>query len=129
MDTADISTINPIEVADSESTSPHGFKFSVTFTATRTQFTIQDLAVNPEWKFIVVPLTSFLAGDVLEFSSEFGNKYLYRVRAGVTTYLMDAIEYTSIWPTMFPGFNSFHFVEKTGFTWNFIRFDATYWGI
>ena len=129
MKAAKLSNTNPIVVADSESTSPHGFKMQVTFTGTYAQFTVQDKAVDPEWVFLVVPQTSFLSGDILYFSSEFSNKYLYRVRGGVTTHLLDAIERTSVWPIIFPGFNSFHFVEKAGFTWNLVQFDSTYWGV
>ncbi len=129
MKAANLSNVNPVVVGDSASTSPHGFKMEVTFTGTYTRFTVQDKPIDPEWMFLVVPQTSFLSGDVLHFSSEFKNKYLYQVRAGVTTHLLDAIERTSVWPIIFPGLNSFHFVEKAGFTWNFIQFDSTYWGV
>ena len=126
---AELKTSNPVLVPDSLSTSPHGFSMQVTFKAIAASFTIQDVATNPEWKFKVVPNGGFLSGDVLHFSSDHSNKYLYMVRAGVTTHLLDRIEPSSIWPIMFPGQNSFHFVDIASFNWNTLEYYAAYWGV
>jgi hypothetical protein len=127
--TADLRTTNPIIIPDSLSTSPHGFKMQVTFKANAASFTIQDVATNPEWKFKVIPNGGFLTNDVLYLSSEFTNKYLYIVRGGATTYLIDRIENGSLWPILFPGHNEFHFVDIASFNWNSIEYFAAYWGI
>jgi hypothetical protein len=126
---ADMKTVNPIIIADSLSTAPHGFCIELTFKAAAPSFTIQDVPTNPEWLFKVVPSGGFLIGDKLYFSSEFANKYLYMVRAGVTTYLTDRIQPNSIWPILFPGSNSFHFVDIASFNWNEVDFYPAYWGV
>jgi hypothetical protein len=51
------------------------------------------------------------------------------IRDDVTSYMMDRITTTSIWPIMFPGFNSFHFPQIASFDWNYIRFTPTHWGV
>lgn len=126
---ADLKTTNPILIADSLSTAPHGFYMQLTFKATAASFTIQDVPTNPEWKFKIIPNGGFLSGDVLYFSSDWSNKYLYMVRGGVTTYLIDRIEPQSIWPIIFPGANSFQFVDIASFNWNSLSYYAAYWGV
>jgi hypothetical protein len=126
---ADLGTVNPIKVPDSVSTAPHGFTMQLTFNATSASFTIQDVATNPEWKFVVTPLGGFLSGDVLYFSSEHSDKYIYMIRSGVTTQLADRVSPTSIWPVIFPGPNTFHFVDLAKFNWNTLQFYAAYWGV
>ena len=125
----DLKTTNPILIADSLSTAPHGFYMQLTFKATAASFTIQDVPTNPEWKFKIIPNGGFLSGDVLYFSSDWSNKYLYMVRGGVTTYLIDRIEPQSIWPIIFPGANSFQFVDIASFNWNSLTYYAAYWGV
>jgi hypothetical protein len=122
-------TTNPVTVVDSFSTAPHGFKFEIEIGATLSTFTIRDKSSDPEWEFQIVPASNFLNGDTLYFSSEFTDKYLYMVRGGVTTHLLDKVEPNSVWPVIFPGFNTFHFVDIASFIWNSIRFDAAYWGV
>lgn len=129
MDENALGSVNPIVVADSASTAPHGFRMSVTFTATVTEFVIQDKETDPDWSFMVDPPVSFIAGDVLHVSSEHGNKYVYMVRGGVTTHLMDKVDSTSVWPTIFHGFNEFWFPQIASFDWNYIQYDTTHWGI
>lgn len=125
----ELPTTNPVIIPDSLSTSPHGFSFKVTFTATAATFTIQDDPTTPEWKFKIVPAGGFLSGDELYFSSDYSNRHLYMVRSGVTTHLLDRIEPTSIWPTMFPGPNTFYFVDVASFNWNSLEYYPTYWGV
>ncbi len=129
MEAADLPSSGIVIVPDSTSTAPHGFHMSITFTASETEFVVQDRETDPEWIFRVVPPTAFLAGDVLHFSSEFTNKFLYRVRTGVTTHLMNAVEPTSVWPVVFPGPNELWFNEIASFDWNFIQFDTAFWGV
>jgi hypothetical protein len=121
--------LSDIYIPDSLSTAPHGFSFKVTFTATVPGFTMQDVGVNPEWKFNVAPSGGFLSGDQLYFSSDFSNRYLYMVRGAVTTHLFDRVEPTSIWPTMFPGINHFYLYDTPKFTWNTLEYYAAYWGV
>lgn len=127
---ADLKTVNPIIIADSLSTAPHGIKFQLTFKAASPALTIQDAATNPEWVFKVMPSGGFLAGDVVYFTSEYtSNKQLYMVRAGVTTYLVDKIQSNSIWPIVFPGGSTFYFLEIANFDWNTLEYHAAYWGV
>lgn len=125
----DLPSVNPIVLADNLSTAPHGMSFAVTFTATTAEFTIQDKVSSPEWKFQIIPQTSFLSGDQLYFSSEFKNKYLYRIRSGVTTHMMDAITTSSIWPIIFPGFNELYFNQIASIDWIQIEYYRSYWGV
>ena len=126
---ADLKTYNPIIIGDSLSTAPHGFQMRVTFKANSPSFTVQDKATDPEWIFKVVPSGGFLINDVLYFSSDYTNKYLYMIRGGVTTYLIDKILPESIWPIIFPGSTTFHFVEIANFNWNILEYYAAYWGV
>lgn len=129
MKPADMSAANPTLIPDSLSTAPHGFSFQVTMTGTLASFTIQDVVSSPDWKWTVTPAGGFLSGDKLYFSSEFSNKYCYMVRGVTTTHLLDKIAQTSVWPTIFPGQNSFHFVNRALFNWNTLSFLAAYWGV
>jgi hypothetical protein len=126
---SDIPDANPIIIADDISTAPHGFSMKVSITGTLADFTIQDKAADPEWDFKIIPATSFLSGDDLYFSSEFNDRYLYMIRSGVTTHLLDRIEPTSVWPTIFPGGSQFHFSDIASFDWDNIEFHAAYWGV
>jgi hypothetical protein len=129
MGPADLPVANPVVVADSLSTAPHGFRLRIAFKATTAGFSIRDTNTNPTWEFKVTPASSFLAGDVLYLSSEYAHRYLYMVRGAVTTQLLDRIDPTSIRPLIFPGFNSFWFPEIASFNWQELRFDAAYWGV
>lgn len=111
---------------DRVSTSPHGFKFKLTFTGSVNPFTITNDITAIDWQFkINYP---FISGDELYFSSEAGDKYLYRVRSSVTVELMDKIEPGSVWPIMFPGDNLFEIIGNL-FTWNAIYWYETHWGV
>ena len=129
MEPEEMSALNPTFVPDSLSTAPHGFTFQVTMTGTLASFTIQDVPTTPDWTWVVTPSGGFLSGDQLFFSSEFSNKYCYMIRGATTTHLMDKISLNSIWPTIFPGQNSFHFLNRASFDWNDLRFLAAYWGV
>lgn len=129
MEDAEIVNTNPIVVADSISTAPHGLYIRLTFTGTVASFTLQDKSSSPEWDFKITPASSFLSGDVLHISSEFNNKQLYMVRSAVTTHLMDRIDPTSSWPIVFPGFNEFHFVNIASLDLDEISFRPAFWGV
>ncbi|MET0786518.1 MAG: hypothetical protein ABWY25_07430 [Paenisporosarcina sp.] len=124
-----LQTTNPIIIGDSLSTAPHGFKMQLTFKAARPSFTIQDEATNPDWKFTVTPAGGFLNGDILNYSSEYADKYLYITRGASTIYLVDKISPESIWPILFPGVTKFHFLDIAYFNWNKLEFYAAYWGV
>jgi hypothetical protein len=111
-------------VADSNSTAPHGFRMQLTFTAALTAFQIA--VPGSDWTFNIN--TSFAIGDVLYFSSEEDNKYLYRIRSGALTHLTDQLAIPAIWPLMFPGNNSFAFTSQS-FNFNDFSYYDTYWGV
>jgi hypothetical protein len=122
-------TANPILIPDSLSTAPHGFTAQLTFTAATPSFTVQDDPNDPEWQFIVVPNGGFLAGDVLYFSSDFSNKYLYMMRGSTKIPLVDRIQPSSVWPIVFPGANLLYFMDIAHFNWNELEYYAAYWGV
>lgn len=113
-------------IIDPISTSPHGFKFKLTFTGSVNPFIIAD--PDGDWKFQIN--YAFLSGDELYFSSEYGDKYLYRIRSAVTLQLMDTLEIGSIWPIIFPlpRENEFEITGNT-FDWNELYWYETHWGI
>ena len=119
-------------ITDDLSTAPHGFKFDITFTGPSPEFVLQD-ATDPEWTFTVTPgtigaVTGFQTFDQVYFSSESGNKYLYLIRGGVTTHLVDKIKPDSIWPILFPGDNVFDSADEE-FTWDHVSYYPAYWGV
>ena len=100
------SLVAPPTVTDPISTAPHGFKMKMTYTDNRTNFEMWSPHTDfPEWEFQLN--YSFLAGDELYLSSEYNDKYVYRVRSGVTLHLTDTVEPGSLWPLMFRGVNEF----------------------
>jgi hypothetical protein len=125
----ELKTVNPIIVADSLSTAPHGFKLQLTFTVATPSFHIQDDPNTPEWIFQITPAGGFQPGDILNMSSEFATKQLSFTRGGVETYLVDKLSPQSIWPMIFPGSNTFYFPEIANFTWNEIEYYPAYWGV
>lgn len=112
-------------INDPISTSPHGFKFKLTFNAPQSLLVIYDNP-DPDWRFWMN--YGFETGDELYFSSEYGDKYLYVVRAAVTTNLMDTLQPESLWPMIFPGENFFIFTTDN-FVFNEIFWYETFWGV
>lgn len=132
-------------IIDSISTAPHGFKFNITFNATSDIFLVQD-STDCSWSFTVEPgtigaSTGFLVDDVLYFSSEMHDKYLYVVRAGETIHLISKIHPNSKWPVLFPNANDFEFRsldlvlgevvfgDTKAFTFNEFSYYPTFWGV
>lgn len=120
---SELDTDEPVLI-DPISTSPHGFKFKLTFTGSVNPFAIED--PDGEWKFQID--YAFLSGDELYFSSEYGDKYLYRIRSAVTLNLMDKLDQDSIWPMIFPGENAFEILGNT-FDWDEVYWYETHWGV
>lgn len=117
-------------IDDIKSTAPHGFKFTLNITAARASVIIDDpVKTDIDWNFTVTPVGGFLNGDVLHFSSEYNNKYLYLVRGATTIHLGDVIAAGSIWPILFPGINTIRFLSSTGMAWATISYYPTYWGV
>lgn len=116
-------------IEDELSTAPHGFKFEMTFQADMPSFVMQD-PDDPDWSFEVTPLTGFDTGDVLHYSSEFNDRYLYVVRGGTTIYLADVIAPGSAWPIIFPErVNKFAADNGSDLDWASITYYPTYWGV
>lgn len=120
-------TEDDITIVDEVSTAANGFRFEAEFGAPYSSFIMSPPGGSPEWTFDVRPWGGFLAGDVLHFSSEFRNKYLYIRRSGSTIHLGDAIQANSIWPILFPGTNAFHTNHPV--QWNKIDHYVSYWGV
>jgi hypothetical protein len=106
----------------------------LTFTSTGygVSFAIQKPS-DADWKFEVLGWP-FSLGDQLFFSSEENNKYIYVTRRGITTAyttnLMGYITANSQWPIIFPGTNTFNvFVSGAQFTYNFLDYYETFWGL
>lgn len=83
----------------------------------------------------------FVTDDLLHFSSEEGNKFLfvekgspdpvphdYKPRMSRVVHLTDKIANNSVWPLMRTGLNSFD-VSTTAVILHNLRFKPTYWGI
>lgn len=129
MDVDEIGIVNPIKVPDSLSTAPHGLVMVGTFDATSPSFVIQDTPSDPEWTFTITPSGGFLVGDELHISTEFSNRYVYMIRSSTVIQLIDKIAPNSVWPTIFPGSNEFHFVDLDDIDWESFEFYAAYWGV
>ena len=89
------------------------------------------------WEFIIEH--EFLTGDIIYFSSEYGEKNVYSYSpslhtsdfSGITR-LADKLTSTAIWPVLFPGQNEFEIStlpEVTGFTIINLSYHASFWGV
>lgn len=112
-------------LTDSLSTAPHGFRMQLTFTGFVGSLAIQE-AGSTEWAFLIGQ--SFTTGDVLYFSSEENNRYLYRIRSSVTLHLLDTLNSDAVWPLMFPGTTNLS-ISTSSFNWNDVSYYPTYWGV
>lgn len=124
------STTNVTTILDDMSTAPHGFIFDLFFTSIQASLEIHS-PEDPTWSLTITPPGGFLSGDELFFSSETGNKYIYVLRAGVKTQLVDSVSPNSVWPEMFPGNNVFEFsgIFGTNFRLQSVSWYPSYWGI
>lgn len=118
-------------VNDILSTAPHGFKAQLTCTSPVASFKMSDTAPS-QWAFEVIPSvidanTGFIAGDVLHISSDDHDRYVYIMRGAAKIHLAHRIKGGSVWPTIFPGENTF--TVTSGFTWNDFYYKHAYWGV
>jgi len=123
----DISNPGLLILEDNVSTAPHGFSFIAEFNSTLTEFGITNESEG--FSFIIRPRDLFFNNDVLHFSSEFNNKYLYVVRDSVVTHLGDVIDLNPIWPIIFPGTNEYSISNHSYVFWHSISHYETYWGV
>lgn len=113
-------------ITDSISTAPHGFVLNVQMTGFGTSFNMSGTALGKEWSLSMSYTWQNL--DQLWISSEDGNKYIYVVRSGVTTHLMDRLTVGSVWPIIFPGANP---ITISPTTYNYVTWTYynTFWGV
>lgn len=128
--TVDLDDLLPAEtvITDAFSTAPHGFIFGMDIATPRASILITD-PDDDSWSFEVTPAGGFLADDILIFSSEYNDKFLYLVRDLEEIHLADKISAGSVWPIIFPGVNTFSFDEPAGLSWTLIEYRPTYWGV
>lgn len=126
----DVSGLDPdlTNIQDPLSTAPHGFTFEMEFTAASPLFVMAD-QTYPDWYFGIEPAGGFLTGDILHFSSEHNNKYLFMDRDSTIIHLADVIMEKSSWPIMFPGDNEFVCPGLDDREWVSISYYPTYWGV
>ena len=119
-------------LSDTTSNAPHGFEMGLTATAISSQFLMQDVQVEPEWKFQVIPESDFAVGDQLKISTTFGDKQLDLIPngGGSAVPLVDRVSTDSYWPLIFPGANPF-WIENLSTNWtvDYIQYYATFWGV
>ena len=98
------------EFIDLKSNTQHGFYFSISFLEARSSFEIKD-AVDSKWHFFVD--RAFVEGDILFFSSENQNQYLYMLSYPTmdTIQLADRVSADSTWPLILPGQNVFQYAD------------------
>ena len=124
-------TYPTVSVTDDDSTAPHGFKMKLVC-ATNTTFIRFSDTLPDSWTFEITPGTvsgqvGFRVGDILYFSSEDKNRYVYIDRAGDIYHLAHKIKALSIWPYMFPGETSF--AVTSGFGLDELSYKNAYWGV
>lgn len=115
-------------IEDDLSTAPHGLTFEMAVTGAFASLNIDD-PDDSSWDFTITPVGGFLSGDVIYYSSQYNDKYLYLIRGGSTIHLVDKITPGSIWPIIFPGENSLRFTNGPSLDWNAISYYPTYWGV
>lgn len=127
------------------STAPHGWKCQFKFTEDCNSFSMHE--VNQKLKkalnYSFHINYAFKTNDLLHFSSEDEDKYLfvekgsptsvlrgYKPNMSKVTHLTDKIQINSVWPLMRPGKNSFKLSrESTGIILYNLTYRPTYWGI
>jgi hypothetical protein len=115
-------------IQDDISTAPHGFKFQISVDIDVSSLLIED-PDDSSWGFEVTPVTGFDIGDVIHYSSEYNDKYLYVVRGGNIIHLADVIVAGSVWPVLFPGENKFTVANGANLDWDSISYYPTFWGV
>lgn len=115
-----------VNFEDLLSTAHHGFTFQAAILNAIPSF---EISSGDVWSFVVSPVGGFLVDDILAFSSETGNKYLYIIRGSSVIYLADVIQTGSIWPIQFYGDNVFEIANPTDVEFLEASYYPTYWGV
>lgn len=91
-------------IFDADSNAPHGFQMNIQVRSAQSQCIIWDDRNPHIYLFWVV--FDFLPGDVIRFSSNEDNKFVFVERSGVFyASLMDRYYWGSIWTFLLPGIN------------------------
>lgn len=114
-------------IEDDVSTAPHGFKFEMVLTAPVNDFVIED-PDDDTWSFALAS-AGLQVGDHIRFSSEYNDKYIDFVRAGIPWGLANKIVPGSIWPVMFPKPNKFSISPEASVDWVSISYRPAFWGV
>jgi len=113
----------------SQGTAPAGFNASFSVASAINHFGL--FPSDSSWEFKVV--NSFLAGDIITFSSNAYNKDIYLTRGSSTIVkLANRLTSYSIWPILFPGNNSFEVRTSGGASAvSFLggSYYQSYWGV
>lgn len=126
----DPSVLNPANaiLPDDYSTAPHGFIFEMEVIQAAGSLIMYD--PNGGWAFLVQPIGGFLVGDVIHYSSEYAQRYMYIQRGEEEISIVDQIFSESIWPIMFPGINRLIILDgDLMFRFVSCSFYPTYWGV
>lgn len=122
-------------IHDPLSTAPHGLKFALEFVKVKASVKLRD-PLDPSWSFEVTPVGGFLVGDVLHFSSEQNDKYLYIQRGVDKIHVADKITPGSVWPILFPGDTvltvdgvNVDANQVRNINWSAISHRPAYWGV
>lgn len=115
-------------ITDANSTAPHGLKFSLLVNALSTGLVLRD-PDDDTWAFQLSETLVLFPDDVLHFSSEPNNRYVYVVHGIQTYHVADSIIAGSMWPVVFPGQNKFALDNPGNFDWLTMSYFDTYWGI
>ena len=118
-------------VSDEISTAPHGLTISLQITADMLDgewCTLFDPNDPLTWFFSLSPGSHYRNNDIITISCDF-EKSVTLTRSGVVTPIADTIVAGSIWPTMFPGVNSFGCLQASRTAINSFSYYPTYWGI
>lgn len=128
--TVGIAGLNPVltVIDDHMSNAPHGFIFDMNINATFISLIFSD-PDDSSWNFTITPVGGFQNGDILHFSSEYNNKYLYSTRGATTIYLTDVLNMGVVWPILFPGANKLACNHGVSVSWRAISYYPTYWGV
>lgn len=129
-----------VKLIDNVSTAAHGLEAEFTFSGPAKTFKMEGLSDIEGLRFEVKNFT-FASGDVLHLRSGSDNRYVYVVRSGVTTHLLDKVTAESVWPILLPGDNYYTWATNTvvngtftyGTTsataWSAVRWTPTFWGV
>lgn len=133
IDVEDLDPDNTV-ITDALSTAQHGLKFALSFVAAKASVNFSD-PDDDTWSFEVIPAGGFLIGDVLYFSSEQNDKYLYIQRGMDQIQVADKITAGSVWPILFPGVNTLKVdgvvvtLGVRNMDWAEISHRPAYWGV